>query len=87
MPLQTWVDPLGEIHAYPTRGMFTGNCAIIYNAETKTLLKKLWATKAWITCALHFKDVRCTHMGRYRLGGKLGWTELFFLDEVIALAP
>ncbi|ODT06625.1 MAG: hypothetical protein ABS58_10680 [Mesorhizobium sp. SCN 65-20] len=86
MPLQNRIDPLGQVHAHPARGMFTGNRGIIHDPETRTLLKRRWATKAWITCALHFKDVRRVPMGRNRPGGKAGWTELFFLDEVTALA-
>ncbi|MEO5321846.1 hypothetical protein PV773_00845 [Mesorhizobium sp. CC13] len=86
MPLQNRVDPAGEIHAHPARGMFTGNRGIIHDPETRTLLRRRWATKAWITCALHFKGVRRVPMGRNRPGGKTGWTELFFLDEVTALA-
>lgn len=86
MPLQNRVDPFGEIHATPERGLLTGNRGIIHDAETRSLLNKRWATKAWITCALDFKDVRRVPMGRNRPGGKTGWTELFFLDEVTALA-
>lgn len=86
MPLQNRVDPFGEIYADPARGMFTGNRGIIHDPETKTLLKKRWATKAWITCALAFKGAKRMPMGRNRPGGKTGWTELFFLDEVTALA-
>lgn len=86
MPLQNRVDPYGEIHADPARGMFTGNRGIIHDPETRTLLKKRWATKAWITCALTYKGAKRVPMGRNRPGGKPGWTELFFLDEVTALA-
>lgn len=86
MPLQNRVDPFGEVHADPGRGMFTGNRGIIHDPETRTLLKKRWATKAWITCALSFKEVRRMPMGRNRPGERTGWTELFFLDEVTALA-
>ncbi|BBD36567.1 hypothetical protein Amn_14470 [Aminobacter sp. Y103A] len=86
MPLQNRVDPFGEIHATPERGMFTGNRGIIHDPETRSLLSRRWATKAWLTCALDFKNVRRVPMGRNRPGGKTGWTELFFLDEVTALA-
>ncbi|KQU66722.1 hypothetical protein ASC75_08855 [Aminobacter sp. DSM 101952] len=86
MPLQNRVDPFGEIHVDPARGMFTGNRGIIHEPETRSLLNRRWATKAWITCALEFKGVRRVPMGRNRPGGKTGWTELFFLDEVTALA-
>jgi hypothetical protein len=86
MPLQNRVDPFGAIHAVPTRGLFTGNRGIIHDPETKALLKKRWASPAWITCVCQFRDWRRVPMGRNRPGGKAGWTELFFLDEVTALA-
>ncbi|KAA3447336.1 hypothetical protein C7I87_27515 [Mesorhizobium sp. SARCC-RB16n] len=86
MPLQNRVDPFGAIHAVPERGLFTGNRGIIHDPATKTLLKKHWALQAWITCVCQFRNVRREPMGRNRPGGKAGWTELFFLDEVTALA-
>jgi hypothetical protein len=86
MPLQNRVDPFGAIHAVPERGLFTGNRGIIHDPETKTLLKKRWALQAWIICVCQFRNVRREPMGRNRAGGKAGWTELFFLDEVTALA-
>ncbi|RWB68636.1 hypothetical protein [Mesorhizobium sp.] len=86
MPLQNRVDPFGAIHAVPERGLFMGNRGIIHDPETKTLLKKRWALQAWIICACKFRNVRREPMGRNRPGGKAGWTELFFLDEVTALA-
>ena len=86
MPLQNRVDPFGAIHAVPERGLFTGNRGIIHDPETKTLLRKRWALQAWIICVCEFRNVRREPMGRNRPGGKAGWTELFFLDEVTALA-
>ncbi|MER9336572.1 hypothetical protein NKJ06_21675 [Mesorhizobium sp. M0293] len=86
MPLQNRVDPFGAIHAVSERGLLTGNRGIIHDPETKTLLKKRWALQAWIICVCQFRDVRREPMGRNRKGGKAGWTELFFLDEVTALA-
>ena len=86
MPLQNRVDPFGALHAVPERGLFMGNRGIIHDPETKTLLKKRWALHAWIICVCQFRDVRREPMGRNRTGGKAGWTELFFLDEVTALA-
>lgn len=86
MPLQNRVDPFGAIHAVPERGLFTGNRGIIHDPETKTLLRKRWALPAWIICICQFRNVRREPMGRNRPGGKAGWTELFFLDEVTALA-
>ncbi|TGR27934.1 MULTISPECIES: hypothetical protein [unclassified Mesorhizobium] len=86
MPLQNRVDPFGAIHAVPERGLFTGNRGIIHDPAAKTLLKKRWALQAWIICVCRFRDVRREPMGRNRKEGKAGWTELFFLDEVTALA-
>ncbi|MER9183638.1 hypothetical protein [Mesorhizobium sp. M0159] len=86
MPLQNRVDPFGAIHAVPERGLFMGNRGIIHDPETRTLLKKRWALQAWIICVCEFHNVRREPMGRNRAGDKAGWTELFFLDEVTALA-
>lgn len=86
MPLQNRVDPFGAIHAVPERGLFTGNRGIIHDPEIRTLLRKRWALQAWIICVCQFRNVRREPMGRNRPGGKAGWTELFFLDEVTALA-
>lgn len=91
MPLQNRVDPFGEIHAVPERGLFTGNRGIIHDPATKTLPKKRWTLPAWIVCTCDFRNRRREPMGRNRKGApgqpdKAGWTELFFLDEATALA-
>ena len=86
MPLQNRVDPFGAIHAVPARGLFTGNRGILHDPATKTLLTRRWTTKAWIVCACAFRGRRREPMGRNAPGGGAGWTELFFLDEVTALA-
>lgn len=87
MPLQNRVDPFGEIHAVSQRGMFTGNRGVIHDPATKSLRKRRWTTKAWIVCDLvHPRGVRRETMGRNAPSGNAGWTELFFLDEVTALA-
>jgi len=80
MHLQNRVTPFGDIVAIPQRGMFTGNRGIIHDPATKTLLNKRWAGKAWLVCT-------CDYKGRRRavMGGR-SWTELFFLDEAVALA-
>jgi hypothetical protein len=80
MHLQNRVTPFGDIVAIPQRGLFTGNRGIIHDPATKTLLDKRWAGKAWLICV-------CDYKGRRRrvMGGR-SWTELFFLDEAVALA-
>lgn len=87
MPLQNRVDPFGDIHAVPDRGMFTGNRGIIHDPAKKTLLTKRWSSKAWIICECEFQGRRREVMGAHNNPrGGVGWTELFFLDEVTALA-
>jgi hypothetical protein len=86
MPLQNRVDPFGDIHAVSARGMFTGNRGIIHDPATRTLLGRRWTTKAWIICTCEYKGRRRVPMGLNGRNGRAGWTELFFLDEVTALA-
>ena len=86
MPLQNRVDPFGDIKAVEWRGMFTGNRGVIHDPDTKTLLRRRWTTKAWIICSCEYKGRRREPMGRNARSGNAGWTELFFLDEVTALA-
>ena len=80
MSLQNRVTPFGDILAIEQRGLFTGNRGIIHDPATKTLLARRWTSKAWIVCACEYKGQRRTVMG-----GR-SWTELFFLDEAVALA-
>jgi hypothetical protein len=80
MGLQNRVTPFGEIVAISQRGMFTGNRGIIHDPATKTLLNRRWATKAWLICSCEYKGRR-----RAVMAGR-SWTELFFLDEAVALA-
>lgn len=87
MPLQNRVDPFGAIHAVEARGLFTGNRGVIHEPDTKALLSRRWTTKAWIVCDLvNPRGTRREPMGRNAPSGGAGWTELFFLDEVTALA-
>ncbi len=80
MPLQNRVTPSGDIIATAHRGMFTGNRGIIHDPRTRTLLKRRWASRAWLTCVCEFKGRRRDVMGTR------SWTELFFLDEATAFA-
>jgi hypothetical protein len=86
MPLQNRVDPFGKIHAVDARGLFTGNRGVIHNPDTGTLLKRRWTTKSWIICECEFGNRKREVMGRNTRSGNASWTELFFLDEVTALA-
>jgi len=80
MPLQNRVTPSGDIIATPDRGMFMGNRGIIHDPATKTLLRRRWTNRAWLTCVCAFKGRRRDVMG------SRSWTELFFLDEATAFA-
>lgn len=86
MPLQNRVDPFGQIHAVAARGLFTGNRGVVHDPDTKTLLKRRWSTKAWIICDCGFQGRKRQVFGRNTLAGGAGWTNLFFLDDVTALA-
>lgn len=87
VPLQNRVDPFGAIHAVAERGLFTGNRGSIHDPASRTLLRRRWTTGAWIVCDLvHPRGHRRDPMGRNAPSGGAGWTELFFLDEITALA-
>src|SRR6516225_6054743 len=79
-PLQNRVTPFGDVAAISQRGLYIGNRGIIHDPATKTLLGRRWTTKAWLVCVLDYKGRR-----RELMGGR-SWTELFFLDEAVALA-
>lgn len=79
MPLQNRVQPDGQIAAHPARGTFTGNRGILHTAD-RQMGAALWKHRAWICCTLDWQGRKRTVMtGR-------NWTELFFLDEAVALA-
>lgn len=78
-PLQNRVLATGDIVAHPARGRFMGNRGILHDAD-RQLGRARWRHKAWVTCRLVWKDWHREVMtpGAY--------TELFFLDEAVALA-
>jgi hypothetical protein len=78
-PLQNRVHPSGEIFAVAERGFMLGNRGGKFHRDDKTLGKRRWASSRWICCELHYKNIHHEAMGR-------GYTSLFFLDEVTALA-
>jgi hypothetical protein len=79
MSLQNRVDPWGELFVSPTRGTLLGNRGGKFHRDDRTLGARRHVTRAWICCRLEFK-------GRQRNVWGRGYTELFFLDEVTALA-
>ena len=79
MPLQSRVDPFGELFADRSRGLFMGNRGGRIHTDDQTLTKRRWVSSQWICCRLEFNN-------RHRTVWGDGYTELFFLDEVTALA-
>ncbi len=79
MPLQNRVTPLNEIVSYPDHGLFMGNRGCLHDDNRKIVRHKC-SVKRWIICLTSFKD------RKRRLMSPEQYTELFFLDEVTALA-
>lgn len=79
MPLQNRVTPFGELIATSARGLLMGNRGgRLHDAERK-LTARRWTSKQWICCRLDFNN-------RHRNVWGDSYSELFFLDEVTALA-
>jgi hypothetical protein len=79
VPLQNRVAPDGSLHAVPERGTMLGNRGGKFHRDDRTLGKRRWASEHWICCELRYKGMHHEAMGK-------GYTSLFFLDEVTALA-
>ena len=80
MPLPNRVAPDGSLFADPARGLLFGNRGgRFHDPHAHALPRRTHASRQWICCRLFFKDRRRQVWGR-------GYTELFFCDEVTALA-
>jgi hypothetical protein len=78
MPLQNRVTPGGELIATSARGTLMGNRGILHD-DNKEIVRTS-RNMMWLICRLEFK-------GRRRpLMSPRTYTELFFLDEAVALA-
>ena len=73
------VDPWGDLHAAPARGMFTGNRGCLVD-DTGAIVRHHRSTTLWITCVTEFRG------WRHPLDAPHVWTPIFFLDEAVALA-
>jgi hypothetical protein len=79
-PLQNRVAPTGDLVAMAARGAWLGNRGgRFHDPLTQTLTRRRWASRQWLCCVLSFK-------GRRRKVWGAGYTELFFSDEIAALA-
>lgn len=80
MALQNRVAPDGEIISIAARGTLFGNRGgRFHDAKTHSLGTRRWASRQWICCELNFRN-------RHRRVWGTGYTELFFCDEVSAMA-
>ena len=79
MPLPNRVSPFGNLFADTARGTLFGNRGGKFHRDDRTLGARRWASRQWICCVLDFKGRRRDVWGKF-------YTELFFLDEVTALA-
>lgn len=79
MPLQNRVDPYGAILRLSARGTMMGNRGGALHNDRREIVRP-FKSQRWITCLLEFHGRQRSVMspGRY--------TELFFLDEAVALA-
>ncbi len=79
MPLQNRVDPYGDLFAASARGLLMGNRGGRLHDGQRRLGARRWTSRQWICCRLEFNKRHRTVWGE-------GYSELFFLDEVTALA-
>jgi hypothetical protein len=77
--LRNRVSPTGEIFVTPARGTFMGNRGGVIHNDRKEIVRP-YASRRWIACFLEFKGRHRVVMSPNR------YTELFFLDEAVALA-
>jgi hypothetical protein len=79
VPLQNRVTPLGELIAYPARGLVYGNRGCLHDEQGR--IRRRYNGRRWIACRLEFRG---WHRSPLMQPGK--FTELFFLDEATAFA-
>ncbi len=79
MPLQNRVNPFGDLCAVDARGMLMGNRGGRLHLDARRIGLWSYVSQRWIAC-------ECDFRGRRRNVWGDSYTELFFLDEVTALA-
>ncbi len=78
MPLQNRVTPFGDLIATEARGLLMGNRGRLHDAGRRIV--RYAQGRRWIACLTSFRGRRRTVMS------PRSYTELFFLDEAVALA-
>jgi hypothetical protein len=79
VPWQNRVTPTGEIISHKMRGLFMGNRGILHDDHGQLGISR-WKHPHWIICLTEFRNRHRVVMSPRR------YTELFFLDEAVALA-
>jgi hypothetical protein len=79
MPLQNRVTPRGDVIRDPARGLVFGNRGCLHD-EHRTIRRR-YNGRRWIACRLQWRG---WHRSPLMAPGR--YTELFFLDELTALA-
>lgn len=79
-PRRNRVDPWGDLHAVPERGLFTGNRGCLMSPDRR--LARHHVGDLWITCVLSLPS----RVRPQPLDAPKRWTPLFFLDDAVALA-
>jgi hypothetical protein len=79
-PARNRVSPLGEIIAVAGRGAWMGNRGRLHQGRGSRDVVRNHQHKTWITCVLSFRERRVPQWEPNR------YTQLFFLDEAVALA-
>jgi hypothetical protein len=77
-PLRNRVTPAGELIATEHRGTMYGNRGVLHNEDLG--LVRRYQVRRWLVCVLEFRGRRRPILRPRR------YTELFFLDEAVALA-
>jgi hypothetical protein len=77
-PLRNRVTPAGDLIATEHRGTMYGNRGLLHNDDL--VLVRRHQVRRWLVCVLEFRGRRREIMRPRR------YTELFFLDEAVALA-
>lgn len=78
MPRRNRVDPFGDLHAVPGRGLLTGNRGCVVDDGGRVV--RHHHGRLWISCVLQYRG------RRHPLAAPHRWTPLFHLDDASALA-
>lgn len=78
MPRRNRVDPWGDLHAVPSRGLFTGNRGCLVDDAGAVI--RHHNGSLWIICRTEYRG------WNHPLAAARTWTPLFFLDDAVALA-